>query len=160
MARNLAVSAGVAVMPATPPLPRDDAESVRLAREVGFPVMLKADLARRGKTVQTGRRRCFRPQRRHVHDGDRPVVHVVPVYGLDRHRADLGRDRVAPRPPLGPALEGGDVTADRPTVRFGGDGIGRKTEGGRRRAKGGGRRAEGGKVKSPTSRAGLAESTA
>src|SRR5215510_5051471 len=42
LARNLAVSAGVPVMPATPPLPRDEAQIVRLAREVGFPVMLKA----------------------------------------------------------------------------------------------------------------------
>src|ERR1041384_3820976 len=42
MARNLAVSAGVPVMPATPPLPRDDAESARLAAQVGYPVMLKA----------------------------------------------------------------------------------------------------------------------
>ena len=31
-ARKLAVSAGVPVMPATPPLPHDDAEAARLAR--------------------------------------------------------------------------------------------------------------------------------
>ena len=41
-ARNLAVSAGVAVMPATPPLPADLAECARLAQAVGYPVMLKA----------------------------------------------------------------------------------------------------------------------
>jgi pyruvate carboxylase len=41
-ARALAVSAGVPVMPATGPLPVDPAECARLAREVGYPVMLKA----------------------------------------------------------------------------------------------------------------------
>src|SRR3981189_897313 len=41
-ARNLAVSVGVPVMPATSPLPDDGAEIKRLAREVGYPVMLKA----------------------------------------------------------------------------------------------------------------------
>jgi len=41
-ARNLAVSAGVAVMPATPPLPLDEARVLAMAHEVGFPVMLKA----------------------------------------------------------------------------------------------------------------------
>src|SRR6202012_3585125 len=41
-ARNLAVSVGVPVMPASPPLP-EDAETVKaLARAVGYPVMLKA----------------------------------------------------------------------------------------------------------------------
>jgi pyruvate carboxylase len=52
MARNLAVSAGVPVMPATPPLPRDDAETVRLAREVGFPVMLKASWGGGGRGMR------------------------------------------------------------------------------------------------------------
>src|SRR6202046_3864084 len=41
-ARNLAVSAGVAVMPATEPLPLDPAECARAAAAVGYPVMLKA----------------------------------------------------------------------------------------------------------------------
>ena len=52
MARDLAVSAGVPVMPATPPLPRDDAEIVRLAREVGFPVMLKASWGGGGRGMR------------------------------------------------------------------------------------------------------------
>ena len=39
-ARNLAASVGVPVMPATGPLPDDDEEVKRLAREVGYPVML------------------------------------------------------------------------------------------------------------------------
>lgn len=41
-ARNLAVFCGVPVMPATPPLPDDPEEVKRLAREIGYPVMLKA----------------------------------------------------------------------------------------------------------------------
>ncbi|HEV2229924.1 MAG TPA: pyruvate carboxylase [Steroidobacteraceae bacterium] len=41
-ARGLAVSAGVAVMPATGPLPADLAECARLARSIGYPVMVKA----------------------------------------------------------------------------------------------------------------------
>ncbi|HYB63682.1 MAG TPA: pyruvate carboxylase [Steroidobacteraceae bacterium] len=41
-ARSLAVSAGVAVMPATGPLPADFAECARLARGIGYPVMIKA----------------------------------------------------------------------------------------------------------------------
>jgi pyruvate carboxylase len=41
-ARELAVSAGVPVMPATGPLPRDLEECTRLARGIGYPLMLKA----------------------------------------------------------------------------------------------------------------------
>jgi pyruvate carboxylase len=41
-ARALAVAAGVAVMPATGPLPADLAECARLARDLGYPVMVKA----------------------------------------------------------------------------------------------------------------------
>src|SRR6202161_4540927 len=41
-ARNLAASAGVPVMPATPPLPEDEQQILAMAREVGLPVMLKA----------------------------------------------------------------------------------------------------------------------
>jgi len=52
MARNLAVSAGVPVMPATPPLPRDEAETLRMAREVGFPVMLKASWGGGGRGMR------------------------------------------------------------------------------------------------------------
>jgi pyruvate carboxylase len=52
MARNLAVSAGVPVMPATPPLPYDDAQTVQLAREVGFPVMLKASWGGGGRGMR------------------------------------------------------------------------------------------------------------
>ena len=52
MARNLATSAGVPVMPATPPLPADDDEALRLAREVGFPVMLKASWGGGGRGMR------------------------------------------------------------------------------------------------------------
>ena len=51
-ARNLAIAAGVPVMPATTPLPRDEAESARLAREVGYPVMLKASWGGGGRGMR------------------------------------------------------------------------------------------------------------
>ena len=41
-ARELAVSAGVPVMPASGPLPADAAECARLAESIGYPLMLKA----------------------------------------------------------------------------------------------------------------------
>ncbi|MCI0600605.1 MAG: pyruvate carboxylase, partial [Beijerinckiaceae bacterium] len=41
-ARNLAISCGVPVMPATPPLPADPQEIKRLALGIGYPLMLKA----------------------------------------------------------------------------------------------------------------------
>ena len=47
-ARHAAVAAGVAVMPATPPLPLDVAECARLAAGIGYPVMLKASWAAAG----------------------------------------------------------------------------------------------------------------
>jgi pyruvate carboxylase len=51
-ARNLAVSVGVPVMPATDPLP-DDAEQIkRLARTIGFPVMLKASWGGGGRGMR------------------------------------------------------------------------------------------------------------
>ena len=51
-ARNLASSAGVPVMPATPPLPADDAKVIELARVVGFPVMLKASWGGGGRGMR------------------------------------------------------------------------------------------------------------
>ncbi|SDU39034.1 pyruvate carboxylase [Stappia sp. ES.058] len=51
-ARNLAVEAGVPVMPATDPLP-DDMETVRrLAAEIGYPVMLKASWGGGGRGMR------------------------------------------------------------------------------------------------------------
>ena len=51
-ARNLAVSVGVPVMPATPPLPDDPADIKRLAAEVGYPVMLKASWGGGGRGMR------------------------------------------------------------------------------------------------------------
>src|SRR5882672_4579696 len=51
-ARNLAVAAGVAVMPATPPLPDDLAQSAKLAAGIGYPVMLKASWGGGGRGMR------------------------------------------------------------------------------------------------------------
>jgi pyruvate carboxylase len=51
-ARELAVAAGVPVMPATPPLPHDDAKVVQLAAKVGYPVMLKASWGGGGRGMR------------------------------------------------------------------------------------------------------------
>ena len=51
-ARALAIEANVPVMPATDPLPDDDREIVRLANEVGFPVMLKASWGGGGRGMR------------------------------------------------------------------------------------------------------------
>ena len=51
-ARDLAVSAGVPVMPATPPLPVDERAAARLAEGVGFPVMLKASWGGGGRGMR------------------------------------------------------------------------------------------------------------
>src|ERR1700691_485018 len=51
-ARNLAEAAGVPVMPATPPLPADDAQVLAMARSVGFPVMLKASWGGGGRGMR------------------------------------------------------------------------------------------------------------
>jgi pyruvate carboxylase len=51
-ARNLAQAAGVPVMPATPPLPADMHSGVRLAAEVGYPVMLKASWGGGGRGMR------------------------------------------------------------------------------------------------------------
>ena len=56
-ARELATAAGVPVMPATPPLPRDDAQVRELAAEVGYPVMLKASWGGGGRGMRVDRRR-------------------------------------------------------------------------------------------------------
>ena len=51
-ARNLAISVGVPVMPATDPLPDDDAEIKRLAAGVGYPLMLKASWGGGGRGMR------------------------------------------------------------------------------------------------------------
>ena len=51
-ARNLAVAAGVPVVPATGALPRDLDEIKQLAREVGYPLMLKASWGGGGRGMR------------------------------------------------------------------------------------------------------------
>jgi len=51
-ARNLAEKAGVPVMPATPPLPDDDAAVLAMAKAVGLPVMLKASWGGGGRGMR------------------------------------------------------------------------------------------------------------
>lgn len=51
-ARNVAVAAGVPVMPATGPLPRDLAQAKALAAGVGYPLMLKASWGGGGRGMR------------------------------------------------------------------------------------------------------------
>ncbi|MEM8686949.1 MAG: pyruvate carboxylase [Pseudomonadota bacterium] len=51
-ARQMAVAAGTPVMPATGPLPEDDADILKLADEIGFPVMLKASWGGGGRGMR------------------------------------------------------------------------------------------------------------
>lgn len=51
-ARNLAIEAGVPVMPATDPLPDDVEEIKRKAAEIGYPVMLKASWGGGGRGMR------------------------------------------------------------------------------------------------------------
>jgi len=51
-ARVLAIEADVPVMPATEPLPGDDAEVARLAGEIGYPLMLKASWGGGGRGMR------------------------------------------------------------------------------------------------------------
>ena len=51
-ARDLAVSVGVPVMPASEPLPADKAEVGRIAAEIGYPLMLKASWGGGGRGMR------------------------------------------------------------------------------------------------------------
>jgi pyruvate carboxylase len=51
-ARNLAMVAGVPVMPATAPLPAEETEILAMARAVGFPLMLKASWGGGGRGMR------------------------------------------------------------------------------------------------------------
>ncbi|MDH6269387.1 pyruvate carboxylase [Rhizobium sp. SG_E_25_P2] len=51
-ARNLAISIGVPVVPATDPLPDDPQEIMRLAETIGYPVMLKASWGGGGRGMR------------------------------------------------------------------------------------------------------------
>lgn len=56
-ARNLAISVGVPVVPATDPLPDDMAEVERMAEEIGYPVMLKASWGGGGRGMRAIRKK-------------------------------------------------------------------------------------------------------
>ncbi|MEM9014023.1 MAG: pyruvate carboxylase [Pseudomonadota bacterium] len=51
-ARQVAESAGAPVMPASSALPKDDAEIMRIANEIGFPLMLKASWGGGGRGMR------------------------------------------------------------------------------------------------------------
>lgn len=51
-ARDSAVACGAPVMPATPPLPRDEEEILCLARAIGYPLMLKASWGGGGRGMR------------------------------------------------------------------------------------------------------------
>ncbi|WP_156411863.1 biotin carboxylase N-terminal domain-containing protein, partial [Ensifer sp. Root231] len=51
-ARNLAISIGVPVVPATEPLPEDMAEVAKMAEAIGYPVMLKASWGGGGRGMR------------------------------------------------------------------------------------------------------------
>ncbi len=55
-ARNLAISIGVPVVPATDPLPEDMTEVHRMAEEIGYPVMLKASWGGGGRGMRAIRK--------------------------------------------------------------------------------------------------------
>src|SRR5271154_6694277 len=79
-ARNLAASAGVPVMPATPPLPTEDAQVLAMARSVGFPVMLKASWGGGGRGMR-------------VVESDQQLAEVLPVARREA-KAAFGNDEV------------------------------------------------------------------
>ncbi|MBS0388028.1 MAG: pyruvate carboxylase [Proteobacteria bacterium] len=79
-ARELAVAAGVPVMPATPPLPADPAECARLAARVGYPLMLKASWGGGGRGMR-------------VIDSDAALAEQLPLARAEA-RAAFGNDEV------------------------------------------------------------------
>jgi pyruvate carboxylase len=79
-ARNLAVEAGVPVMPATPPLPSGLEECAALARTVGYPVMLKASWGGGGRGMR-------------VVESDAQLAELLPVARRES-KAAFGNDEV------------------------------------------------------------------
>jgi pyruvate carboxylase len=79
-ARNLATSAGVPVMPATPPLPGDLEECKRLAAQIGYPVMLKASWGGGGRGMR-------------VVESDAQLEEMLPVSRREA-KAAFGNDEV------------------------------------------------------------------
>ena len=79
-ARNLATSAGVPTMPATPPLPQDLPECAHLANGIGYPVMLKASWGGGGRGMR-------------VVENDQQLAEVLPVARREA-KAAFGNDEV------------------------------------------------------------------
>src|SRR5258708_36230422 len=79
-ARNLAVAAGVPVMPATPPLPADETQVLDMARLVGFPVMLKASWGGGGRGMR-------------IVEDDRELIETVAAARREA-KAAFGKDKV------------------------------------------------------------------
>jgi pyruvate carboxylase len=79
-ARNLAAAAGVPVMPATPPLPADDAQVIAMASRVGFPVMLKASWGGGGRGMR-------------IVEDDRELIETVAAARREA-KAAFGKDEV------------------------------------------------------------------
>jgi len=79
-ARNLATSAGVPVMPATPPLPTDMEECTQLAQGIGYPVMLKASWGGGGRGMR-------------VIESDAQLAELVPVARREA-KAAFGNDEI------------------------------------------------------------------
>src|SRR5271165_2919659 len=79
-ARNLAAAAGVPVMPATPPLPADDAQVMAMASAVGFPVMLKASWGGGGRGMR-------------VVESDKDLIETVAAARREA-KAAFGKDEV------------------------------------------------------------------
>ena len=79
-ARNLATSAGVPTMPATPPLPQEIQECARFANSIGYPVMLKASWGGGGRGMR-------------VVESDQQLAEVLPVARREA-KAAFGNDEV------------------------------------------------------------------
>ena len=79
-ARNLATSAGVPVMPATPPLPAALEDCLPLAKKIGYPVMLKASWGGGGRGMR-------------VVESDAQLAEMLPVSRREA-KAAFGNDEV------------------------------------------------------------------
>ncbi len=79
-ARDLAVAAGVPVMPATPPLPADFKACAKHAAAVGYPVMLKASWGGGGRGMR-------------IIDNESALAELLPVARAEA-RAAFGNDEV------------------------------------------------------------------
>ncbi|MHC5655388.1 pyruvate carboxylase [Stappia sp. ICDLI1TA098] len=77
-ARNLAIEAGVPVMPATDPLPDDMGEVSRLAGEIGYPLMLKASWGGGGRGM-----RVIRDEETLLRDVDAAKREARAAFGKD-----------------------------------------------------------------------------